>query len=86
MKADSDAAATGNAESEQTRMLFLGFLYNSIVNILPIAGPMYNIANETQKSDNGLGFASTIIAFLRPVNCRVDSPPSNICIILAVSV
>ena len=53
---------------------------------------MYNIANvgwqlvhyivyETQKSDNGLGFASSIIAFLRPVNCIVDSPPSNICII-----
>ena len=36
VKADSDAAATGNAESEQTRMLFLDFLYNSIVNILPI--------------------------------------------------
>ena len=32
MKAD----AAGNAESEQTRMLFLDFLYNSIVNILPI--------------------------------------------------
>ena len=44
MKADSDAAAAENAESEQTRMLFLDFLYtcNSIVNILPI---MYNIAN-----------------------------------------
>ena len=26
MKADSDAAAAGNAESEQTRMLFLDFL------------------------------------------------------------
>ena len=36
VKADSDAAAAGNAESEQTRMLFLDFLYNSIVNILPI--------------------------------------------------
>ena len=37
VKADSDAAATGNAESEHTRMLFLDFLYNnSIVNILPI--------------------------------------------------
>ena len=35
MKADSDAAAAENAESEQTRM-FLDFLYNSIVNILPI--------------------------------------------------
>ena len=54
---------------------------------------MYNIASVgrqlvhytvygTQKSDNGLGFASSIIAFLRPVNCIVDSPPSNICIIL----
>ena len=32
MKADSDAAAAGNAESEQMRMLFL----DSIVNILPI--------------------------------------------------
>ena len=30
MKADSDVAAAGNAESEQTRMLFLDFLYNSI--------------------------------------------------------
>ena len=89
MKADSDAAAAGNAESEQTRMLFLDFLYNSIVNMLP----MYNIANVgwqlvhytvygTQKSDNGLGFASSIIAFLRPINCILDSPPSNICIIL----
>ena len=48
---------------------------------------MYNIANVgwqlvhytvygTQKSDNGLGFTSSIIAFLRPVNCIVDSPPS----------
>ena len=36
MKADSDAAAAENAESEQTRILFLDFLYNSIVNILPI--------------------------------------------------
>ena len=36
MKADPDAAAAGNAESELTRMLFLDFLYNSIVNILPI--------------------------------------------------
>ena len=40
MKADSDAAAAENAESEQTRMLFLDFLYNpaffSIGNILPI--------------------------------------------------
>ena len=36
MKADSDAAAAENAKSEQTRMLFLDFLYNSIVNILPI--------------------------------------------------
>ena len=54
---------------------------------------MYNIANVgwqlvhytvygTQKSDNGLGFALSIIAFLHPVNCIVDSPPSNICIIL----
>ena len=54
---------------------------------------MYNIANVrwqlvhytvygTQKSDNGLGFASSIIAFLRPVNCIVDSLPSNICILL----
>ena len=36
MKADSDAPAAENAESEQTGMLFLDFLYNSIVNILPI--------------------------------------------------
>ena len=36
MKADSDAAAAENAESEQTQMLFLDFLYNSIVTILPI--------------------------------------------------
>ena len=54
---------------------------------------MYNIANVgwqlvhytvygTQKSDNGLSFASSIIAFLHPVNCIVDSPPSNICILL----
>ena len=54
---------------------------------------MYNIANVgwqlvhctvygTKKSDNGRGEASSIIAFLRPVNCKVDSPPSNICIIL----
>ena len=57
MKADSDAAAAGNAGSEQTRMLYL-------------------------KSDNGLGFASSIIAFLCPVNCIVDSPPSNICIVM----
>ena len=54
---------------------------------------LYNIANVgwqlvhytvygTKKSDNGLlGFASSIIAFLRPVNCIVDSPPSNICIL-----
>ena len=35
MKADSDAAAAGNADSEHTQMLFLDFLYNSIVNILP---------------------------------------------------
>ena len=41
MKADSDAAATGNAE-----------------------------------------LLSSIIAFLRPVNCIVDSPPSNICIVM----
>ena len=34
MKADSNA--TVNAESAQTRMLFLDFLYNSIVNILLI--------------------------------------------------
>ena len=49
---------------------------------------MYNIANvgwqlvhytvyRTQKSD----ITESIIAFLRPVNCIVDSPPSNICII-----
>ena len=31
-----------------------------------------------------LGFASSIIAFLCPVNCIVDSPPSNICIIMWV--
>ena len=54
---------------------------------------MYNIANVvwqlvhytvygTPKSDNGLGFASSIIVILRPVNCIVDSPPSNICIIV----
>ena len=36
MKADSDAGAAGNAESEQTRMFLLDFLYNSIVNILHI--------------------------------------------------
>ena len=46
MKADSDAAAAGNAESERTRIhVLLGFSLYSIVNILPIAGPMYNIAN-----------------------------------------
>ena len=66
--------------------------FYGIVNILLIY--VYNIATVgwqlvhytvygTKKSDNaGLGFASSIIAFLRPVNCIVDSPPSNICIIL----
>ena len=29
-----------------------------------------------------LGFASSFSAFLCPVNCIVDSPPSNICIII----
>ena len=53
---------------------------------------MYNIANVgwqlvhytvygTPKTDNGLRFTSSIIGCLRPVNCRVDSPPSNICIL-----
>ena len=53
---------------------------------------MYNIANVvwqlvhytvygTPKSDNGRGEAESIMAILRPVNCIVDSPPSNICII-----
>ena len=37
MKANSDAAAAGNAESEQTRMFFLDFLYIalSIFYLLP---------------------------------------------------
>ena len=80
VKADSDAAAAGNAESEQTRMLFLDFLYNSIVNILPIY--MYNIANVGWQLVHYTVYevASSIITFLRPVNCIVDSPPSNICI------
>ena len=65
--------------------------FSGIVNILLIY--VYNIATVgwqlvhytvygTKKSDNGLGFASSIIAFLRPVNCIVDSPPFNICIII----
>ena len=56
-------------KSERTRIhVLLGFSLYSIVNILPIAGPMYNTANVvwqlvhytvygTPKSDNGLGFA-----------------------------
>ena len=58
--------------------------FYGIVNILLIY--VYNIATvgwqlvhytvyRTKKSDNGLGFASSIIAFL------VDSLPSNICIV-----
>ena len=39
----------------------------------------------TKKSDNGRGEAESIIAFLRPVNCIVDSPPSNICIIFNIT-
>ena len=65
--------------------------FYGIVNILLIY--VYNIATVgwqlihytvygTKKSDNGLGFASSIIAFLRPVNCIMDLPPSNICIIM----
>ena len=39
---------------------------------------MYNIANV------GWQLASSIIASLRPVNCIVDSPPSNICIMYSI--
>ena len=67
--------------------------FYGIANILLIY--VYNIATVgwqlvhytvygTKKSDNGRGFASSIIAFLRPVNCIVDSPPSNICIIMVI--
>ena len=70
----------------------MGSIYfYEIVNILLIY--VYNIATVgwqlvhytvygTKKSDNGRGEAESIIAFLRPVNCIVDSPPSNICILI----
>ena len=56
---------------------------------------MYNIGNVgwwrvhytvygTKKSDNGRGEAESIIAFLSPVKCIVDSPPSNICVIYGI--
>ena len=82
------SAASSRVETYTKEQLLY---FYGIVNILLIY--VYNIATVgwqlvhytvygTKKSDNGLGFASSIIAFLRPVNCIVDSPPSNICIML----
>ena len=45
------------------------------------ARPLYSLRDEEKR----YGFASSIIAFLRLVNCIVDSPPSNICILLVVA-
>ncbi len=53
---------------------------------------VYNIANvgwelvqytiyEMQKSEIGLGFVSYNISFRHPVNCIMDSLPSNFCLI-----
>ena len=57
MKADSDAAAAGNAESERTRMFFLDFLYIALsIFYLYIANIGWQLFHYTvygtQKSDN----------------------------------
>ena len=63
--------------------LSIFYLYMCIYNIATVGWQLVHYAvYGTKKSDNGLGFASSIIAFLRPVNCIVDSPPSNICIMI----
>ena len=63
--------------------IFYEYIYRYVYNIATVGWQLVHYTvYGTKKSDNGLGFASSIIPFLRPVNCKVDSPPSNICIML----
>ena len=77
-------------ESQSTVVGFSGARKPPVNQFLPIYytnigwRQVHYTVYGTKKSDNGRGEAESIIAFLRPVNCRVEELPSNNCYIIHI--